>query len=261
MEEAQVRMSANTHNPLKSQVAVVTGASRGLGRAIALELARQGADVLVNFLRSTDQAEAVVAEIEGLGRQALAHQADVSDMAQAQEMIKTATSELGGLDILVNNAGIIRDTLIMMMPEEDWDAVLTTNLKSTFACSKAAVRHMMRKRYGRIINITSVAGQMGNPGQTNYSASKAGQIGFTKALAREVASRNVTVNAVAPGYVGTDINADLPEEARQAILDLTPLGRFGDPEEIAFAVAFLANPKSGYITGQVLAVDGGIAMM
>jgi 3-oxoacyl-[acyl-carrier protein] reductase len=161
----------------------------------------------------------------------------------------------------VNNAGITKDTLIMMMSEQDWDNVLMTNLKSTFNCSKAAVRYMIRKRYGRIVNITSVSGQMGNAGQTNYSASKAGQIGFTKALAREVAARNITVNAIAAGYVETDIWADVPEEARQAALSIIPLGRKGEPEEIAYAVAFLASDQAGYITGQVLGVDGGMAMM
>ncbi len=246
---------------LQNRVALVTGASRGIGRAIALALARAGATVAVNYLRASDQAGAVVEEIEKGGGKGLASQADVSDFAAAQELVKDVISQLGGLDILVNNAGIIRDGLIMMMKEEDWDLVLTTNLKSTFNCSKAAVRHMMRKRYGRIIVISSIAGQMGNPGQTNYSASKAGQIGFTKALAREVATRGITVNAVAPGYVDTDINVDMPEEAKAAILNLTPLGRTGTPTEIAYAVAFLADERASYITGQVLAVDGGMAMM
>jgi 3-oxoacyl-[acyl-carrier protein] reductase len=183
-------------------------------------------------------------------------------MEQAQKMVKAATEGLGGLDILVNNAGITRDTLIMMMGESDWDEVISTNLKSTFNCSKVAVRHMMRKRYGRIINITSVSGQLGNAGQTNYSASKAGQIGFTKALAREVAGRNITVNAIAAGYIDTDIWAKVPEEARQAALSIGyPLGRKGKPEEIAYAVAFLASDQAAYITGQVLGVDGGMAMM
>jgi 3-oxoacyl-[acyl-carrier protein] reductase len=175
--------------------------------------------------------------------------------------VKAATDTYGSLEILVNNAGITRDTLIMMMSEEDWDNVISTNLKSTFNCSKAAVRTMMRKRYGRIINITSVAGQMGNAGQTNYSASKAGQIGFTKSLAREVAARNITVNAIAAGYIETDIWAGVPEEAKQAALGIIPLGRKGLPEEIAYAVAFLASDQAAYITGQILGVDGGMAMM
>lgn len=245
---------------LEGRKAVVTGASRGIGRAIALELAARGAAVAVNYHRSAKEADQVVSTIQDNSGQAFAVQADVSDFDQAQDLIKNAVNELGGLDILVNNAGIIRDTLIMMMKEKNWDDVINTNLKSTFNCSKAAVRHMMRKRYGRIINITSVAGQMGNPGQTNYSASKAGQIGFTKALAREIASRNITVNAVAPGYVETDIIADLSEEIQNSIIQMTPLGRKAKPEEIAYAVAFLASDQAAYITGQVLGVDGGLAM-
>ncbi len=246
---------------LEGRVAVVTGSSRGIGRAIALELANRSASVVVNYRSSHEAADEVVQQIQSNGGKAVAFQADVSHIDQAQALVQTAVSELGGLDILVNNAGIIRDTLIMMMSEDDWDAVIDTNLKSTFNCSKAAVRHMMRQRSGRIINITSVAGRMGNPGQTNYSASKAGQIGFTKALAREVASRNITVNAVAPGFVDTDILAETPESAIEAILNITPLGRIGRPEEIAFAVAFLASDQAAYITGQVLGVDGGVAMI
>jgi 3-oxoacyl-[acyl-carrier protein] reductase len=254
-------MISPNNPPLQGRCALITGGSRGIGRAIALELAHRGAAVAVNYHQSNAAADEVVKQVESEGGRALAIQADVSDFVQAQNLVAHAIQELGGLDILVNNAGIIRDTLIMMMSEPDWDDVLRTNLKSTFNCSKAAVRYMMRKRYGRIINITSVAGQMGNPGQTNYSASKAGQIGFTKALAREVATRGITVNAVAPGYVSTDIIADMPAEAATAIINLTPVGRVGSPEEIAYAVAFLADERAAYITGQVLAVDGGMAMM
>jgi 3-oxoacyl-[acyl-carrier protein] reductase len=185
----------------------------------------------------------------------------VSVNQQAQNLIKFALETYGNLDILVNNAGITRDNLIMMMSENDWEEVISTNLKSTFNCSKVAVRHMMRKRFGRIINITSVSGQIGNAGQTNYSASKAGQIGFTKALAREVASRNITVNAIAAGYIETEIWANVSEEIRQSIVNIIPLGRKGEPEEIAFAVAFLASEQAAYITGQILGVDGGMAMM
>jgi 3-oxoacyl-[acyl-carrier protein] reductase len=246
---------------LDERVAIVTGASRGIGRSIALEMAQRGASVVVNYNSSPQAAEEVVAQIQSQGGKAQAFQADVSDFKQAQDLVKAAINAYGGLDILVNNAGITRDTLIMMMSEEDWDRVIDINLKSTFNCSKAAVRHMMRKRYGRIINITSVAGEMGNPGQTNYSASKAGQIGFTKALAREVAARNITVNAIAAGYIDTDIWADVPEEARQAALSIIPLGRKGLPKEIAYGVAFLASDQAAYITGQVLGIDGGMAMM
>lgn len=246
---------------LEGRIAVVTGASRGIGKSIALQLAGRGAAVVINYNHSTQAAEEIVDQISTSGGKAVAFQADVSQMEQAQALVKAAVDGLGGLDILVNNAGITRDTLIMMMGESDWDDVISTNLKSTFNCSKAAVRYMMRKRYGRIINITSVSGQFGNAGQTNYSASKAGQIGFTKALAREVASRNITVNAIAAGYIETDIWANVPEESRQAALSMIPLGRKGEPQEIAYAVAFLASGQAAYITGQVLGVDGGMAMM
>jgi len=246
---------------LVDRVAIVTGASRGIGRAIALELARRGAAVIVNYNASEQAAEEVVQLILAEGGHAKAIKADVADYRQAQDLVKSAIDSFERLDILVNNAGITRDMLIMMMTEDDWDRVLDTNLKSTFNCSKAAVRQMMRKRFGRIINITSVAGQMGNPGQTNYSSSKAGQIGFTKALAREVAARNITVNAISAGFIDTDIWATVPEEARQAALSLIPLGRKGKPEEIAYAVAFLASDQAAYITGQILGIDGGMAMM
>ena len=249
------------NSSLENRVAIVTGASRGIGRAIAFELARRGAAVVVNYLSSETPAREIVDRILAEGGRAISMKSDVSDFKQAQDLIKSAVDTFGGVDILVNNAGITRDTLIMMMSEEDWDKVQQTNLKSTFNCSKAAVRSMIRKRYGRIINITSVSGQMGNAGQTSYSASKAGQIGFTKALAREVASRNITVNAIAAGYIDTEIWANVPEEAQQAALSLIPLGRKGQPEEIAFAVAFLASDQAAYITGQVLGIDGGMAMM
>jgi 3-oxoacyl-[acyl-carrier protein] reductase len=254
-------MSSITELWLKDKAALVTGASRGIGRAIALEFAQRGAVVMINYNQSSAAADQVVAEIQAMGGKAFSAQADVSDFHQAQDLVKKTIESLGNLDILVNNAGITKDNLIMLLTEQDWDKVLNTNLKSTFNCSKAAVRHMMRKRYGRIVNISSIAGLMGNPGQTNYSASKAGQIGFTKALAREVASRNITVNAIAAGYIETEIWSTVPEEARQAVLSLIPLGRKGEPEEIAHAVAFLVSDQAAYITGQVLGIDGGITMM
>jgi 3-oxoacyl-[acyl-carrier protein] reductase len=254
-------MSSLASLSLDGRVAIITGSSRGIGRAIACELANRGAAVIVNYLQSSKDAENLVNQIESTNGKATSIQADVSDYQQAQILIKSAIDTYGGLDILVNNAGITRDTLIVTMKEEDWNSVINTNLKSTFNCSKAAIRHMMRKRFGRIINITSVAGQIGNPGQTNYSASKAGQIGFTKALAREVASRNITVNAIAAGYIETDIWANVPENARMSLLNLIPLGRKGEAEEIAFAVSFLASDQAAYITGQIIGVDGGMAMM
>ncbi len=253
-------MSYPENLSLAGQVALVTGGSRGIGKAIALELAQRGAAVAVNYVSSSAAADEVVGQIQAAGGQAAAFQADISNFEAAQNLVKASIQTLGGLHILVNNAGITRDNLIMMLTEDDWDVVQDTNLKGTFNCAKAAVRHMMRKRFGRIINITSVSGQMGNAGQTNYAASKAGQIGFTKALAREVAARNITVNAIAAGYIETDIWANVPNEAKAAVLDFIHLGRKGDPVEIAYAVAFLASEQAAYITGQVLGVDGGMAM-
>ena len=245
---------------LQGKIAVVTGSSRGIGAAIARELAAQGATVVLNHRDSAAQAEAVVAEIVAAGGQAVAIQADVSSYAEAQRLIKETVERFGHIDILVNNAGTTRDMLIMMMPEADWDLVIQTNLKSAFNCSKAAVRPMMKQRFGRIINITSVSGLAGQAGQTNYSASKAGMIGFTKALAKEVGPRGITVNAIAPGFVPTVLTDVLNEEQKRAIISMTPMGRFAKPEEIAYATAFLADERAGFITGQVLSVDGGLVM-
>ena len=245
---------------LEGKVAVVTGASRGIGRAIALELANRGAQVVVNYNRSAAAAAAVVAAIEADGGQATAVQADVSDFSQARALIQAAVKAYGRLDVLVNNAGVTRDQLILMMKEEDWDTVVRVNLKSMFNTCKAAARVMLRQRYGRIVNISSVSGIAGQGGQTNYSAAKAGVIGFTKSLAKELGSRHVTVNAVAPGLIPTDLTADLAEELCQKAIDLTPLGRLGRAEEVAYAVAFLASDEAAFITGAVLSVDGGLVM-
>ncbi|MDL1899364.1 3-oxoacyl-[acyl-carrier-protein] reductase [Anaerolineae bacterium CFX9] len=245
---------------LQDKVAIVTGGSRGIGRAIALELAKRGATVVVNYQKSADAANEVVAAIQAAGGQALAVQADVSVEEDANALVKTTVDTYGKIDILVNNAGTTRDNVIMMMGADDFDTVINTNLRSTWLMSKAAVRSMMRKRYGRVINITSISGIVGNAGQTNYSASKAGIIGLTKALAREVAARNITVNAVAPGFVLTDLTSGLPEELTSKLNENIPLGRWGTVEDVAHATAFLASDEASYITGHVLTVDGGLAM-
>ncbi len=245
---------------LNDRVAVVTGGGRGIGRGIALELAHRGAAVVVNYNASADAANDVVAAIQAAGGKASAVKADVTSIAESEGLIKAAIDQYGKIDILVNNAGTTRDNLIMLMKEDDWDVVLTTNLKSAWNCSKAAVKAMMRKRYGRIINITSVSGIAGQGGQTNYSASKAGLIGLTKALAREVAPRQITVNAVAPGFVRTDLTANLPQNLLEQIDKSIPLERWGTVEDVAHAVAFLVSDEASYITGQVLSVDGGLVM-
>jgi 3-oxoacyl-[acyl-carrier protein] reductase len=245
---------------LTGKTAIVTGASRGIGRAIAIDLAAKGAAVVVNYNASEAAAQEVVAAITGAGGKAIAVKADVSTVEAANALVKAASDAFGKIDILVNNAGTTRDTLLMTMKEDDWDYVMQTDLKSVFNCSKAVVRSMIRQRGGRIINISSVVGLAGQAGQTNYSAAKAGVIGFTKALAREVGSRGITVNAVAPGFIPTALTNVLTAEQKDTAIKMTPLGRFGKPEEVAYAVSFLASDEAAFITGAVLSVDGGLVM-
>ena len=242
------------------KTAVVTGGSRGLGRAVCLELAAGGANVVLCYAGNENAANETAAACEALGAKVLAVRCDVADSAQVKALMDEALKAFGRIDILVNNAGITRDGLLMMMKETDFDAVISTNLKGVFLCMKAAARQMMKQRYGRIVNLSSVVGLRGNAGQVNYAASKAGVIGMTKSLAKELASRGVTVNAVAPGCMETDMTAAMPEAAKTATLAAIPMGRMGAAEDVAKAVAFLASEEAGYITGQVVAVDGGMAM-
>jgi 3-oxoacyl-[acyl-carrier protein] reductase len=244
---------------LQGQVAIVTGASRGIGRAAALALASEGATVIVNYASSSQAAEAVAAEIESMGSQALALQADVGQAEQVEALFSAVMEKYGRVDILVNNAGIARDTLLLRMKLEDWQAVIDLNLTGVFLCTRAASKIMLKQRSGRIVNITSVVGEMGNAGQANYSAAKAGVIGFTKTAAKELASRGITVNAVAPGFITTDMTADL--KVGEEVLNMIPLGRYGQPEEVAGVICFLAaDAAAAYMTGQVINIDGGMVM-
>ncbi|VFU13251.1 beta-ketoacyl-acyl carrier protein reductase [anaerobic digester metagenome] len=243
---------------LSDRVAIITGGSRGIGRAIALTLAQKGAAVVVNYAASAGAAADVVDSIRSRGGRAIACKADVSDSGEAAGLVKEAQTQFGRVDILVNNAGVIRDNLILRMKDEDWETVLGINLKGAFNCARAAARGMLKNQYGRIVNISSVSGIIGNTGQVNYCASKAGLLGLTKALAKELGSRNITVNAVAPGFITTEMTAGLPEDIKEKMLAQIPLRRFGGPEEIAELVAFLASDAAAYITGQTITVDGGM---
>ncbi|GIN18976.1 3-oxoacyl-[acyl-carrier-protein] reductase [Siminovitchia fordii] len=245
---------------LEGKVALVTGASRGIGRATALALAEAGAIVVVNYAGSTDKANEVAEQIRAIGREAITYQCNVSDSNAVQAMIKDTIAKFGKIDILVNNAGITRDNLLMRMKEDEWDDVINTNLKGVFLCTKAVTRQMMKQRSGRIINVASIVGVIGNPGQSNYVAAKAGVIGLTKSTARELASRGITVNAIAPGFITTDMTDELTNEQKEAMLQQIPLAKFGQASDIANAVLFLASDDANYITGQTLHIDGGMVM-
>lgn len=243
---------------LEGRVSLVTGASRGIGKAIALKLASLGSRVAVNYREREAEANSVIEAIASQGGgEAIAIKADVADTEAVKAMVEQVTDRWGSIDVLVNNAGITRDTLVLRMGDKDWDEVIDTNLRGAYLCTKFALRSMIRQRRGRIINISSIAGVMGNPGQSNYAASKGGLIAFTKSVAREIGSRNITVNAVAPGFIATEMTDKLPSERKESVLAIIPLQRFGEPEDVAELVAFLASEKAGYITGQVICIDGG----
>ncbi len=245
---------------LEGQVAIVTGASRGIGRSIALTLAEAGANLVLNYAGNEERARQVLNEVEALGRKAIIVKANIAKSNEVDILIQQTIDTFGKIDILVNNAGITRDNLVMRMKEEEWDDVIETNLKGVYLCSKAVTRTMMKQRYGRIINISSVVGVLGNAGQANYVAAKAGVIGLTKSMARELASRNITVNAVAPGFIETDMTSTLTDEVRTGLMGQIPLARLGKPEDVARVVKFLASPDADYMTGQTLHVDGGMVM-
>lgn len=245
---------------LENKVALITGASRGIGREVAIEMAKAGADIVINYIGDKSLAEEVRSQVEALGRKAIILEADVSNLQAVEKMLAAAIAEFSRVDILVNNAGITKDNLLARMKEEDWDAVLSINLKGIFNCTKATLKYMMKQKYGKIVNVSSVVGVMGNAGQANYAASKAGAIGFTKSIAKEVASRNITVNAVAPGFIETDMTAKLPEKVREEMSNSIPAKKFGLPADVAKAIIFLASDNSSYITGQTLHIDGGMVM-
>ena len=245
---------------LKGKCAVITGASRGIGKCIATKFAKEGANIVINYRNNEEEALKVKEELEGLGSQVLVVKADVSELEQAENLIKEAKKEFGRVDILVNNAGITKDNLIIRMKEEDFDSVIKTNLKGAFNCLKAVTPIMLKQKYGKIVNMASVVGVVGNPGQVNYCASKAGLIGMTKSLAKEIGSRNITVNAIAPGFIDTDMTKILSDDQKKKILSQIPLNKFGNVEDIANVALFLGSENSNYITGQVIHVDGGMAM-
>jgi len=245
---------------IHNKVALITGGSRGIGRAVAVRLARDGVKLAINYKSDRKSADSVVDLVNEMGVEALAVQADVADSSQVDSMVDQIVNAFGNVDILVNNAGIIHDSLLMRMSEEVWDEVLNTNLKGSYNCTKAVLRHMVRQRWGRVINVVSVVGIEGNPGQSNYAASKAGVIAFSRSIAKEVASRNITVNSVAPGYISTEIVADLNPEFKELILSRIPQNKFGTVEDVSNMVGYLASEEANYITGEVIRVDGGIEL-